>query len=124
MNFLTIVFFAGTAGLNATAQLFLKKASLSLASTIAGNDPLLTKFLKTIVNPFVFFAVIFLGLGILLWMKILSRMELSSAYPINVALTVIITAIASVFLFQESITIVKFMGIALVIAGLWGILVG
>ncbi len=124
MSNLYLAIFLVTAAVNAAAQLLLKKGALTLAPVFSGPDTLPVKLLRIIINPFVIASVVLLGAGILLWIKVISKIELSRAYPVNIALTVIITSIASVVLFQESVTWLKGIGILLILVGLWATIAG
>lgn len=119
MNSLLLAVFLITASMNAAAQLLLKKGALTLGGTLSGGEPLLVKFARIVTNPFVVASVLLLGAGMLLWLKVISKVELSRAYPVNIALTVIITTIVSILLFNESATWEKFAGIALILLGIW-----
>ncbi|MBI4095142.1 MAG: hypothetical protein HY435_03045 [Candidatus Liptonbacteria bacterium] len=108
-----------TAGINAVAQLLLKRGSLDLGRIFAGDQNLIVRALKILANPFVFSAVVLLGSGMFLWIWLVSKVELSRAYPVNIALTIVITTALSIFLFSESFTLFKVAGISLIIAGLF-----
>ena len=124
MNPLLLAVFLVTAGVNAAAQLLIKKGAIVLAPVLSGGDSLLLKAARMIMNPFVLAGAALLGLGMLLWIKVVSQVELSRAYPVNIALTVIITTLVSVVLFQEGMTFVKLAGIALTLAGVWMVFAG
>lgn len=126
MNYFIIFTFLLASGINAVAQLLLKKGSLLIGPTLAGEGggSLIAKLFKVLLNPFIASAIILLVMGMFIWIKILSRVELSRAYPVNIALTIIFTSAASIFLFQESASWMKFAGIILVIAGIWALLAG
>jgi multidrug transporter EmrE-like cation transporter len=53
-----------------------------------------------------------------LWMVILSRVDLSVAYPITIGLTITCIAIGSVLLFGEALTPLRLGGMALVFIGI------
>ena len=91
MNFLNIVLLLIAASFNSVAQLLLKKGSVAIGPIFSGSDPFIIKLIKTIFNPIIFSAIFFLVVGMFVWIKILSRTELSRAYPIQVALAIIIT---------------------------------
>jgi multidrug transporter EmrE-like cation transporter len=61
------------------------------------------------------------GLSLVLWLFILSRLPLSSAYPF-VALGILVTVAAGSLLFSEPINLAKGIGVFLIIGGV--ILVG
>lgn len=104
------------------AQLLLKKGSFSLDKIFAGESPFFMKLINLLIHPSIVVAAALLATGMFLWIKVLSRAELSQAYPIVIALTVITTSVASAILFGESFTWLKFGGIALIVVGLWGVL--
>lgn len=54
----------------------------------------------------------------LLWLVILSRMELSVAYPVAIGLTLVFLSVASVIVLNESITPVHLAGIVLILIGI------
>ena len=65
------------------------------------------------------------GIGMLLyissfaiWMFILSRSPLSTAYPVAIGLTLVFTTLVSAFLLHETITMAQLLGIGLVLAGI------
>lgn len=124
MNPIYIFFFLVTAGINAAAQLLLKQGSIAASEIFSRNQNWLVRIVKVFFNPFVFSSVIFLAIGMIIWLKLISRVELSQAYPVNIALTIIFTTAASIFFFQESLNLLKVLGILIIIVGLWLIIKG
>jgi drug/metabolite transporter (DMT)-like permease len=61
------------------------------------------------------------GLGTVLWLGVLSRAELSQAYPF-VGLSFVLTAILGYLLFNDALTLPRIAGILLIVAGV--VLVG
>ena len=122
MNPVYLSFFLITAGINSVAQLLLKRGSFDLREIFAANQSWPMRIIKILLNPFVFAAVVFLGTGMLAWIWLISKVELSKAYPVNIALTIVITSFVSIALFNESLTLQKLMGTGVLILGLWLIL--
>lgn len=65
------------------------------------------------------------GMGVLLyissfglWMIILLRNPLSTAYPVAIGLTLIFTTIVAATLLHETISVEKLLGISLILAGI------
>jgi multidrug transporter EmrE-like cation transporter len=56
------------------------------------------------------------GLSAVVWLFVLSKIQLSTAYPF-VALGIAITVVAARFLFDEPISTLKLLGVMLIIAG-------
>lgn len=53
----------------------------------------------------------------LLWLYVLTKYELSVAYPISVGLTLAFTALGGVFLLGETMTPLRLVGMALILGG-------
>lgn len=58
-------------------------------------------------------------LGFVLYTVALQRLQMSLAYPVMVALTIILIAISGQLLLQEGLTLQKLIGISLVLAGVF-----
>jgi len=102
-----------------TGQLMLKKGMnhIGEVNLFSGG---LTKLFKTSWNMFtnksVFTGVLFFGGGTLLWVVIISGLELSFIYPL-VSLNYVLTAIGSKMFFKEQITRMRWLSIAVIIMG-------
>ncbi len=60
--------------------------------------------------------IISYGFSFLLWIKVLSKVELSYAYPM-VSLGYVLIMIFSYFFFKENITPIRIVGVALIMIG-------
>jgi multidrug transporter EmrE-like cation transporter len=58
------------------------------------------------------------GVSVVVWILALSRVPVSVAYPL-LSIGYIVNAVAAWYLFGESITAQKLVGIAFIIAGVW-----
>lgn len=67
-------------------------------------------------SPWLWLALLCLGLGLLVWLLVLQRLEVGIAYPMLSLNFVLITLVAR-YLFKESIDRRHWMGVGLVIAG-------
>ncbi len=88
---------------------------------IFGSFPLsmlVYKIIPMILNPYVFFGLASFAISAIFWLVVLSRFPLSIAYPM-VSLGYVIIAIVSFLLFKESITLVRWIGIALICLGVF-----
>lgn len=70
--------------------------------------------------------VLYVGMGsalyvasFLLWLIILSRIDLSVAYPIAIGLTLVVSTLVAAALLGEHITTLRAGGIVIVFAGVW-----
>ncbi|MCK9478150.1 MAG: EamA family transporter [Firmicutes bacterium] len=71
---------------------------------------------KAIFSPFIFGGLIIYVVATVLWFYILSKVQLSTAYPIQ-SLCYVFTAIISVLIFKENVALVKWAGLLLITAG-------
>jgi multidrug transporter EmrE-like cation transporter len=86
-------------------------------SAAAGASSLIVLF-NTLASPGVLGGLALYGLGTLLWLQVLSRTDLSQAYPF-VGIGFVITALLGAFLFGETMTAMRSTGIVLVIIGIY-----
>ena len=101
----------------------LAQASFKFGMSNAGSrpsadlSPVVAVFM-TLVTPGVLGGLVLYGVGTLLWLQVLSRVDLSQAYPF-VGIGFIITALIGVFMFGEAMTAMRAIGISLVILGIY-----
>ena len=69
------------------------------------------------LGPLVILGLIAYGLSFLLFMWLVSRLELSFLIPITAALVQIVTFIVAIVLFKESFTLMKFIAFVLIVVG-------
>ncbi|MES2868599.1 MAG: 4-amino-4-deoxy-L-arabinose-phosphoundecaprenol flippase subunit ArnE [Pseudomonadota bacterium] len=67
-------------------------------------------------SPWLWLALLCLGLGLLVWLLVLQRLEVGIAYPMLSLNFVLITLVAR-YLFKETIDLRHWLGVGLVIAG-------
>lgn len=106
--FLTIVF-------NVIAQMILKYGARS--QEIIQTKSNLFEKITSIITPFFIAATFFYGLSFLAYSVVLSKMEISKAYPISVISAVVLILLFSILFLQENISVLKLIGISLCILG-------
>jgi multidrug transporter EmrE-like cation transporter len=99
-----------------TGQLLMKKGMIIFGTFPASQ--LLQKIIPMFMNPYVFFGFASFGLSSIFWLVVLSRMELSFVYPM-VSVAYILVAIASLILFKENVTLLRWLGILVIITGVF-----
>ncbi|HEL4807563.1 TPA: SMR family transporter [Stenotrophomonas maltophilia] len=113
--FIPLILFS--VALNASAQLFLRQGMPQVALvTSDGMFPLLASGLRVIFNPWVFAGLSCYAVSIVLWMYVLSKVQVSFAYPFLSVGYVIVVA-AAYFWFREPVSIMKLAGVALICVG-------
>ncbi|HHA2860103.1 SMR family transporter [Stenotrophomonas maltophilia] len=115
LKFIPLILFS--VALNASAQLFLRKGmpNVSLV-TNQGVLELAQGALRIVFNPWVFSGLSCYAISIVLWMYVLSKVQVSFAYPFLSVGYVIVVGAAYLF-FREPVSVMKLAGIALICAG-------
>lgn len=104
--------------LNAAAQFFLKLGMGKIGHfdlTSANILPISLQILSSI--PF-WLGMVCYGVSILIWLVVLSRVEVSVAYPM-VSLGYVVTALAAYFWLGEAIGPMRLAGIAVILIGVF-----
>lgn len=97
-----------------TGQLLMKKGMMEFGSFPVSQ--LLTRLIPMFTNPWVFFGFACFGLSSIFWLVVLSRLPLSFVYPM-VSVAYVLVALASMIIFKESVTYVRWTGIVVIILG-------
>jgi len=98
----------------AFAQTMMKTGTTRLGAF--GDTPFFEYLIKLLLSPYILLAIASYGLGVIFYMLMLSRLNLSFLYPVMTALGLILATIVSATLFQEQISLLRIGGIALMIA--------
>jgi drug/metabolite transporter (DMT)-like permease len=101
--------------LGATGQFLFRLGMLSYGSVTAEN--VWRQLFGIITTPAIFFGFVCFGISSILWLVIISRWELSYAYPM-VALGYVIAIFYGAFFLQEAITFPKILGSGLILLGI------
>ncbi len=104
--------------LGACGQLMLKFGTNQLGQIILSPPQIIDTLIRIFTNLWVFSGIIFFVSSMILWIKAISGMELSKAYP-TVSLSYLIVFLMSVALFHESVSLDKVLGMVLVCAGVY-----
>jgi len=99
-------------------QLLLKIGMLRVGRFSLDISTIIQQYTRILLNPFVIAGIIGFALSMLVWLYVLSRLELSIAYPF-VALNYVLILFASHFLLKETITPLKIMGVAVIVIGVY-----
>ncbi|PAF53522.1 hypothetical protein BKH42_05605 [Helicobacter sp. 13S00482-2] len=111
IKFIPIIIFS--VALNSFAQIFIKKGMMSLGSLSLNMDFIL----RGLGNIYLWLGMGCYAISILSWMVVLSKVNVSIAYPF-LSLGFILSAIIAYYSFGEPLTFYKMIGIAFICAGL------
>lgn len=109
---LTIVF-------TVAAQLLFKKGLMLLGGIDFSLSNLLGVIPHIFRNVYLLLGIFMFGLAFLIWFFVISKLNLSIAYPISTSLNLVFVVLTSYLFFKEQITIFHLMGIALIIFGIF-----
>lgn len=98
----------------AVAQIVLK-TGIGSANTAVG---LLGFFIKTLTSPIVILGLGLYGLGAVLWLIVLSREDVSFAYPL-VSFAYVLAIILSAIFLKESVTPARIIGPVFIMIGIF-----
>lgn len=84
-----------------------------------GETPVFEYLFRLLTNPFVILAIMAYGFGVIFYMFMLSRLDLSYLYPVMVALGLVLATLISSLIFREQISLVRLGGIVVVILGVF-----
>ena len=110
---MTYFLFAIVVVLQAVAQILERFGMKQIGSVTFLNG---AAILDIITNPFVVSGVLLSASGLLLWLAVLSRLNVSFIYPFG-AVAYILVALMAFFFLNESITVMKWVGICVIIIG-------
>ncbi|PAF43459.1 SMR family transporter [Helicobacter sp. 11S03491-1] len=111
IQFIPLILFS--VALNAFAQLFIKKGMLNLGALDLSFDFIL----RGLGNIYLWIGMFCYGVSILSWMAVLSKVNVSVAYPF-LGVGFILSAIIAYYIFGEPLTFYKIIGIGLICVGL------
>ncbi len=114
MNPIVLVFinvFLGVVG-----QFLIKKGMNAIGDTVTKNG--LTFFLQAFTSPFVLGGLVFYGVSLLIWLVVLSKVNLSLAYPLISISYVLVLLVSWIFL-NEVVPPLRWLGVGLIIAGVF-----
>lgn len=113
-SFNLVVILLCVAGISA-GQILFKLAS----RTLRGGQPLI----HALVSPYFLLGILIYGIATLAWIWQLSKVDLNRAYPL-MTLSFIFVPLMSVYVLAESVSPRYWVGLALVLLGLYVILSG
>lgn len=114
MKFLPFILF--TVMTNAAAQLMLKQGMTNLSAGVITQDNIILKLLLIVFQPWVFFGLVMFVVSMASHMFVLSKVDISFAFPF-LSLAYVAVAVLAWQLFGEELGIFKIVGIAFICVG-------
>lgn len=103
--------------LESFGDLFLKKGTLATGISNVVLSNMFEFASRMIASPWLWIGVVFLLANFFLWIALLSRVDLSVAFPMS-SLTYIIVPILAITFLHEKVLLTRWAGIIFIIAGI------
>ena len=100
---------------NAMANILMKMGMLR----VDGNSDIFHMASKSITQPTIPLGIISFVLALICYLYVLSKLNLSIAYPIMTSMGFLIVILASWAFLKESITTIQVVGFVFIILGVW-----
>lgn len=100
--------------LNSFAQILMRKGMLNVG--LVGLTNLVSYLPSMATNLFLWGSIFCYGISVLLWMVVLSRVEVSFAYPF-LSIGYIVAAVIAYYTLGENISLIRMIGIAFICVG-------
>jgi len=84
-----------------------------------GDVPFLGYLTRLLLSPWILLAIASYGFGVVFYMFMLSRLDLSFLYPVMTALGLVLTTVVSALVFHEHISMVRLGGIVVMVVGVF-----
>jgi multidrug transporter EmrE-like cation transporter len=104
--------------LNAAAQIVLKQGMRAIGSFSFTLDNIVPIGIRVASNPFVLLGIGFYGISVVVWLMVLSRVDVSYAYPM-LSIGYIVAALAGKALFGEPVDAIRWLGILTICFGVY-----
>jgi drug/metabolite transporter (DMT)-like permease len=104
--------------LNAAAQLLLKAGTNALGVITISRETWPHTLVRMATEGHILGGLVLYAVSVVVWIVGLSRVPVSIAYPM-LSLGYVVNAIAAHYLFGESVTLTRWLGIAFIIGGVW-----
>jgi drug/metabolite transporter (DMT)-like permease len=113
-----VILILGCVVVNSFGQLFLKKGMTSIGKIGFELGRLVPTLSSAFSNGFVLLGFFLYGISALLWMVVLSRVDLSFAYPF-VSLSYVMVILFSWLLLNENLPLIRVVGVLVICLGVY-----
>ncbi len=108
------------ASLTITSQIFLKKGLKMIGEiSISGIQEIFLSIIKLLQNKFILLGIGVAAIAAFLWLTVISKIELTTVFPISGGIFYILLFLFSWFFLGETITFIKILGVSVIIFGIF-----
>lgn len=104
---------------NVSANILLKTSVIKSGGVIADSGKLIDSLLKVVFNPLTITGLGLYGFSFLIWLRVLTFNDLSKSYPIFASIVFLLTTAASARFLNESVSLTRMIGIAIMLIGIF-----
>jgi multidrug transporter EmrE-like cation transporter len=104
--------------LNAAAQIVLKEGMRTIGTFAFSLKNIVPIGIQAGLNPFILLGIGFYGISVIVWLMVLSRVDVSYAYPM-LSVGYIVAALAGKFFFGEPVNMLRWAGIITICIGVF-----
>ena len=104
---------------NVTANILLKTGVVRTGGISAETTNIIANILKVAISPYIITGLILYGFSFLIWLRVLTFNDLSRSYPIFATIVFLMTTIGSVIFLKEHVSIIRIVGIAVMLTGIF-----
>ena len=104
---------------NVTANILLKTGVTKTGGVSAETTNILANLLKVASSPYIIVGLALYGFSFLIWLRVLTFNDLSRSYPIFATIVFLMTTIGSAIFLKEHVSIIRIVGIAVMLTGIF-----
>lgn len=105
--------------LNVTGNFLLKKGVLVIGGISGEKAKIIQELTKAAMSPFIIGGLFLYGFSFIIWLRVLTIADLSRAYPIFATIVFLLTTIGSAIFLKENISLLRVVGIIIMICGIF-----
>lgn len=104
--------------LNAAAQLFIKYGTNALGAVYVSGLNIFENVFRVFINPGVLAGLVCYFFSVGIWVYVLSKVEVSVAYPL-LSIGYVVNVAAAYYFFGEGLSIYKIIGVLVIVVGVF-----
>ncbi|MDP3954678.1 MAG: hypothetical protein Q8Q06_04710 [bacterium] len=102
-----------------SGQILLKRGSMVVSEVLKSPKDIVSFGLSMLKSANIMGGLVLFGIAFVMWVWILSKMQLHVVYPVSTALQIALLSLGSWLLLKEALSIVQVVGIGIIILGIF-----
>ncbi len=111
-----LILLLATVSLNVVGQLLMKRGMTTVGAISGDLSVMVPSILRAFMNPYVVAGVAAYGFSSIFWLVLLSRVDLSYAYP-ALSLGYVLITLVSAFVLGEQVSALRWTGVFIICVG-------